>query len=167
MTDRRQTRLGNSSSELSMKKVRRLSPEDLGLAVPEEEPEAVSEQEYWETLRDAASEARKYSSDEVPDAGCAVLSAENEIWSAVSVLTGDEQVHGLRLAVLKAVSEGASSIKKVVVVSEMEVGLCGRCLQVLYEFGGEAVDVRLVSDDVVEEYVLGELYPHPWKDSYE
>ncbi len=93
-----------------------------------------------EILVDKAKEARKnayapYSKFKV---GAAVLADNNEIYTGVNV---ENASYGLticaeRVAVFKAVSEGAKQIKAVAIVADTDAPVppCGACRQVILEF---------------------------------
>ncbi|HEX3682988.1 MAG TPA: cytidine deaminase [Bryobacteraceae bacterium] len=73
-----------------------------------------------------------------------------------------------RVAVFKAVSEGAGKIKRIVVVADTEVLTppCGACRQILWEFCG---DVELTLANLTgkrETMSLKEIFPRPFDASF-
>lgn len=67
-----------------------------------------------------------------------------------------------RVALFKAVSEGARAFQRLTVVAEgSEPVPCGSCRQVLAEFAPE-LSVRVVSREGGREFTLSELLPHPF-----
>lgn len=71
-----------------------------------------------------------------------------------------------RVAIFKAISEGETSFKRIVVVSEDDSLPipCGACLQVMSEFCDDDFEVILCSgNDKVEVYRLKDLFPKPFK----
>lgn len=73
-----------------------------------------------------------------------------------------------RVAVFKAVSEGAGKIKRIVVVADTEVLTppCGACRQILWEFCGDA-EVTLANLAGKQETIsLKEIFPRPFDASF-
>ena len=68
-----------------------------------------------------------------------------------------------RVALLKALSEGASSFKAMAIVSDPDRFCypCGACRQMLMEFAPGIV-VYLGSDEGVRKHSIEELLPHPF-----
>jgi cytidine deaminase len=68
-----------------------------------------------------------------------------------------------RVALMKALSEGASSFKAMAIVSDPDRYCypCGACRQLLMEFAPGIV-VYLGSDGDVKKYSIEELLPHPF-----
>jgi cytidine deaminase len=73
-----------------------------------------------------------------------------------------------RVAVFKAVSEGAREFKRVVVVADTEVLTppCGACRQILWEFCGDVEIVLANLSGKSETLRLGELFPRPFDNSF-
>lgn len=71
-----------------------------------------------------------------------------------------------RVAIFKAISEGETSFKRIVVVSA-DNSLpfpCGACLQVMSEFCDDNFEVILCSgNESIERYRLGDLLPKPFR----
>jgi cytidine deaminase len=73
-----------------------------------------------------------------------------------------------RVAVFKAISEGARKFRRVVIAADTDVLTppCGACRQILWEFCGD-VDIILVNlRGKTETYHLKELFPKPFDVSY-
>jgi len=73
-----------------------------------------------------------------------------------------------RVAVFKAVSEGARRFKRVAVVADTGklTPPCGACRQILWEFCGDAELVMANLSGAVETLRLGELLPRPFDSSF-
>ena len=73
-----------------------------------------------------------------------------------------------RVAVFKAISEGARQFRRVAVAADTDTLTppCGACRQVLWEFCGD-VEIALVNPrGKIETYRLQELFPKPFDVSY-
>jgi cytidine deaminase len=73
-----------------------------------------------------------------------------------------------RVAVFKAISEGAREFRKIAVAADTDVLTppCGACRQILWEFCGD-VEIALVNPrGRIETYRLKELFPKPFDGSY-
>ena len=73
-----------------------------------------------------------------------------------------------RVAVFKAISEGAGKIKRIVVVADTEVLTppCGACRQILWEFCGEAELMLANLAGKQETMSLREIFPRPFDASF-
>ena len=73
-----------------------------------------------------------------------------------------------RVAVFKAVSEGARGFKRVAVVADTDVLTppCGACRQILWEFCGDIEIVLANLSGKSETLRLGELLPRPFDSSF-
>jgi cytidine deaminase len=73
-----------------------------------------------------------------------------------------------RVAVLKAVSEGARRFRRIAVASDTEelTPPCGACRQILWEFCGDIEIVLANPRGASETYRLKELLPKPFDASY-
>jgi cytidine deaminase len=73
-----------------------------------------------------------------------------------------------RVAVFKAISEGARQFRRVVVAADTEVLTppCGACRQVLWEFCGDVEIVLVNLAGKRESYQLKDLFPKPFDASY-
>lgn len=116
-------------------------------------------------LLDRAREARRnayapYSNFPV---GAALLAADGRVFTGVNV---ENASYGLgncaeRVAMGKAVSEGAREFTAVAVIGpedDVECSPCGACRQVLFEFGPDMVLV-MPDGDGVRTYAIRELLP--------
>ena len=73
-----------------------------------------------------------------------------------------------RVAIFKAISEGARQFKRVAVAADTDALTppCGACRQILWEFCGD-VEIALVNPrGKTESYRLKELFPKPFDVSY-
>ena len=73
-----------------------------------------------------------------------------------------------RVAIFKAISEGARQFKRVAVAADTDALTppCGACRQILWEFCGD-VEIALVNPrGKIETYRLKELFPKPFDVSY-
>ena len=73
-----------------------------------------------------------------------------------------------RVAVFKAISEGARKFRRVAVAADTDVLTppCGACRQILWEFCGD-VEIALVNPrGKTETYRLGALFPKPFDNSF-
>lgn len=118
-----------------------------------------------ERLVASAREARRtaYAPYSGYAVGAAVWSEDGRLFTGVNV---ENASYGLsicaeRVAVFRAVSEGARRIQAVAVVTRDGGTPCGACRQVLAEFADEDTPVWCASDESVEiqEYRLGDLLP--------
>ena len=73
-----------------------------------------------------------------------------------------------RVAVFKAISEGARSFTRVAVAADTEelTPPCGACRQILWEFCGDVEIVLVNLAGKTETYRLKELFPKPFDVSY-
>ena len=102
--------------------------------------------------------------------GAAVEDADGKIHSGCNI---ENATYGLtlcaeRVAVFKALSEGARKFRRVAVAADTETLTppCGACRQILWEFCGD-VEIALVNlHGKVETYRLKDLFPKPFDASY-
>ncbi len=73
-----------------------------------------------------------------------------------------------RVAVFKAISEGARQFRRVAVAADTDALTppCGACRQVLWEFCGDVEIVLVNPRGKIETYRLKELFPKPFDVSY-
>lgn len=73
-----------------------------------------------------------------------------------------------RVAVFKAISDGAKSFKRVAVVADTDVLTppCGACRQILWEFCGDVEIVLANLSGKSETLRLGALFPRPFDGSF-
>ena len=118
-----------------------------------------------EKLIEAAKEARErafapYSNFKV---GAALLGKDGEIFTGCNV---ENASYGLtmcaeRVAIFKAISEGANDFERIVVVADTEnlTPPCGSCRQIIWEFCGDVpVTLANLKGDV-ETFQMSELLP--------
>ena len=102
--------------------------------------------------------------------GAAIEDAEGRIHTGCNV---ENATYGLtmcaeRVALFKAISEGARRFRRVAVVADTDTLTppCGACRQVLWEFCGD-VEIALVNPNgVLETCRLKDLFPRPFDASY-
>lgn len=73
-----------------------------------------------------------------------------------------------RVAVFKAVSEGARAFSRIVVAADTDVLTppCGACRQILWEFCGDIEIVLLNLQGKTESFRLKDLFPRPFDVSF-
>jgi cytidine deaminase len=73
-----------------------------------------------------------------------------------------------RVAVFKAISEGARKFKRIVVAADTDVLTppCGACRQILWEFCGDAELTLVNMHGKTETFHLKELFPRPFDKSF-
>lgn len=73
-----------------------------------------------------------------------------------------------RVAVFKAISEGAAKTKRVAVVADTETLTppCGACRQILWEFCGDAELILVNLTGKQETMTLKQLFPRPFDASF-
>ena len=102
--------------------------------------------------------------------GAAVEDADGGIYTGCNV---ENATYGLtvcaeRVAVFKAISEGARQFRRIAVAADTEVLTppCGACRQILWEFCGDIEIVLVNPRGKIETWRLKELYPKPFDVSY-
>ncbi len=124
--------------------------------------------EHEQALLDAARAARMqayapYSHFQV---GAAVEMADGRIFTGANVenVAYPQSICAERVAIVKAISDGARELCSVVVVSESGASPCGGCRSVMAEFGRP--DTEVIVADLVENvrrFTLGELLPEAFE----
>jgi cytidine deaminase len=73
-----------------------------------------------------------------------------------------------RVAVFKAISEGARQFRRVAVAADTDTLTppCGACRQILWEFCGDVEIILVNLRGKIETYRLKELFPKPFDVSY-
>jgi cytidine deaminase len=73
-----------------------------------------------------------------------------------------------RVAILKAISEGASSFRRMVVAADTErpTPPCGACRQIIWEFCGDIELVLINLDGASETLRMSEIFPRPFDVSF-
>ena len=121
--------------------------------------------ETVDKLLDAAIEAcaHSYSPYSGFPVGAAVLASNGTIYAGTNIENASygATMCAERVAVFKAVSEGADKILAVAVyTSAADYAFpCGMCLQVLSEFA-EDIPVIVAGDSGIKRFTLSELLPH-------
>jgi cytidine deaminase len=102
--------------------------------------------------------------------GAAIEDFDGEIHTGCNV---ENATYGLtmcaeRVAVLKAISEGARQFRRIAVAADTEVLTppCGACRQILWEFCGDIEIVLVNPRGKIETWRLKELFPRPFDASY-
>jgi cytidine deaminase len=102
--------------------------------------------------------------------GAAIEDFDGEIHTGCNV---ENATYGLtmcaeRVAVLKAISEGARQFRRIAVAADTEVLTppCGACRQILWEFCGDIEIVLVNPRGKIETWRLKELFPKPFDVSY-
>jgi cytidine deaminase len=102
--------------------------------------------------------------------GAAIEDAAGNVHTGCNV---ENATYGLtvcaeRVAILKAVSEGARGFKRIVVAADTDTLTppCGACRQILWEFCGD-IEITLVNlKGKTETLRLGTLFPRPFDSSF-
>lgn len=102
--------------------------------------------------------------------GAALEATDNRIFTGCNV---ENASYGLtmcaeRVAVLKALSEGARSFRRLAVVADTEqlITLCGACRQIIWEFCGDIVVVLANEGGQSETLPMRDLLPRPFDAGY-
>ena len=102
--------------------------------------------------------------------GAAIEDADGGIHTGCNV---ENATYGLtvcaeRVAVLKAISEGARRFRRIAVAADTEVLTppCGACRQILWEFCGDIEIVLVNPRGTIETHRLKDLFPKPFDVSY-
>ncbi len=102
--------------------------------------------------------------------GAALEDADGRIHTGCNV---ENATYGLtvcaeRVAVLKAISEGARKFRRIAVAADTDVLTppCGACRQILWEFCGDVEIVLVNPRGKTESYRLKELFPRPFDASF-
>ncbi len=102
--------------------------------------------------------------------GAAILDADGRIFTGCNV---ENATYGLamcaeRVAVFKAISEGAAQLKRIAVVAATLALTppCGACRQILWEFCGDAelILANLAGDQEVT--TVAKIFPRPFDESF-
>ncbi|MEK6410223.1 MAG: cytidine deaminase [Acidobacteriota bacterium] len=131
--------------------------------------EMISDDELIAQAKDARRWAHApYSNFNV---GAALLSSDGRVFTGCNV---ENSTYGLsmcaeRVAIFKAISEGASEISRVAVVADHEhiAPPCGCCRQMIWEFSGDKTEVILanLSGDI-RRYGIRDLLPEAFDARY-
>jgi cytidine deaminase len=126
----------------------------------------------YESLIEAAKKAREnahapYSHFKV---GAAIEDSQGRIHTGCNV---ENATYGLticaeRVAVVKAISEGARGFRRVAVVADTEALTppCGACRQILWEFCGDAELILANLDGKSEKLRITDIFPRAFDASF-
>jgi cytidine deaminase len=102
--------------------------------------------------------------------GAAIEDADGRIFTGCNV---ENATYGLticaeRVAVFKAISEGARKFTRIAVAADTDVLTppCGACRQILWEFCGDAELTLVNLQGKMESFRLSELFPRPFDASF-
>lgn len=102
--------------------------------------------------------------------GAAIEDEDGRVYTGCNV---ENATYGLtmcaeRVAVFKAISEGASRLVRIVVVTAARelTPPCGACRQILWEFCGDAELVLANIDGLRETVTVKQLFPRPFDASF-
>ena len=102
--------------------------------------------------------------------GAALESTDGRVFTGCNV---ENATYGLslcaeRVAVFKAISEGARKFQRIAVAADTDVLTppCGACRQILWEFCGDAEVVLANLRGKVERYRMSALLPKPFDQSF-
>ncbi len=102
--------------------------------------------------------------------GAAVEDEEGHVFTGCNV---ENATYGLtlcaeRVALFKAISEGAGRIKRIAVVADTDALTppCGACRQILWEFCGDAQLILANLDGRQETTTLAHIFPRPFDASF-
>ncbi len=118
-----------------------------------------------DALIEAALAARKHAHAPFSgfQVGAALEDETGRVWTGCNI---ENATYGLtvcaeRVAVFKAVSEGARGFRRIVVAADTQrlTPPCGACRQILWEFCGDLEVVLVNLQGSTERYRLGELLP--------
>ncbi len=98
--------------------------------------------------------------------GAALEDETGRVWTGCNI---ENATYGLtvcaeRVAVFKALSEGARGFRRIVIAADTQrlTPPCGACRQILWEFCGDLEVVLVNLQGSTERYRLGELLPKPF-----
>lgn len=151
-----QSRLGDQNRIRSAGKVRRLTLDDLGIPLLDEEDD------LGERMAEEAEVAAEHTRGNDTLRGAAVASAGGVIYAAPLIDTPmGQRTHAVELAVLKALSDGVDQVAAATVyASEGEISVCGACRQLLAAYGSDGLMVRgVVDNEQVFETSIDDLLP--------
>ncbi|HXK03660.1 MAG TPA: cytidine deaminase [Verrucomicrobiae bacterium] len=125
-----------------------------------------------DALRAAALDVRSrafapYSHFQV---GAALEDADGRVHTGCNV---ENATYGLtvcaeRVAVFKAISEGARKFRRIAIAADTDTLTppCGACRQILWEFCGDVEIILVNPRGKTETYQLKELFPKPFDESF-
>jgi cytidine deaminase len=102
--------------------------------------------------------------------GAALEDSDGRIWTGCNI---ENATYGLtvcaeRVAVFKAMSEGARKFTRMAIAAETDSPTppCGACRQILWEFCGDIEVILANSRGVTETFHLKDLFPRPFDVSF-
>lgn len=102
--------------------------------------------------------------------GAAVEDCDGRVWTGCNI---ENATYGLtvcaeRVAVFKAVSEGARKFRRVAIAADTESPTppCGACRQILWEFCGDVEVILANPRGTTETFRLRDLFPRPFDVSF-
>src|SRR5215468_7021457 len=125
-----------------------------------------------DALATAALDARRHAHAPFSNfkVGAALEDADGRVHTGCNV---ENATYGLtvcaeRVAVFKAISEGARKFRRVAVAADTDVLTppCGACRQILWEFCGDVEIVLVNLQGKTESHRLKDLFPRPFDISY-
>jgi len=123
----------------------------------------------WEELISAAKEVREnaYARFSNFKVGAAILSADGRVFTGCNV---ENSSYGLticaeRAALFKAVSEGATDIVALALVTDSTPPArpCGACRQVLFEFNPDLEIVLANMNGKIDKFKLSDIFPEGFR----
>lgn len=106
---------------------------------------------------------RSYSPYSKFRVGAALLTEDGRIFTGCNIENAaySPSICAERTAIFKAVSEGYTAIRAIVIVGDSDYTYpCGVCRQVIREFGKETIIIIANSEDDYREYKLKDLLPN-------
>jgi cytidine deaminase len=102
--------------------------------------------------------------------GAAIEDEQGRVFTGCNI---ENATYGLticaeRVAVFKAISEGAAKLKRIAVVADTDVLTppCGACRQILWEFCGDAELLLANLSGKQESMLLGDIFPRAFDASF-
>jgi cytidine deaminase len=102
--------------------------------------------------------------------GAALVAHDGRVFTGCNV---ENATYGLticaeRVAIFKAVSEGADRFERIAVVTATEhlTPPCGACRQIIWEFCGDIPVVLSNLEGKTEQFQMSKLFPRPFDQSY-
>jgi cytidine deaminase len=117
-----------------------------------------------EMLITAAREARDkaYAPYSNYCVGAAVITGDGVIFTGCNVENASypASICAERVAITKAVSEGYTDFRAIVIATENGGAPCGICRQVMFQFAPNLRVLLVDAETITEEFVLSDLLPH-------
>ncbi len=125
-----------------------------------------------DSLIQAATKAREHARAPFSKfrVGAAIEDESGRVFTGCNI---ENATYGLtmcaeRVAVFKALSEGAAKFQRIAVVADTEALTppCGACRQILWEFCGDAALTLANLTGAVETISLKQIFPRPFDESF-